>query len=98
MIAHVRASWSSLKQRYADLLAEYGKAAVAMWFAIFLITLSGFYVAIANGVDPDGLASQAGTLGGAYVATQATKPIRLVLTLLLTPPAVAAWHRLRPAT
>lgn len=95
MIDRARAGWSTLKSRYTELLAEFGQAALVVWFTIFAITWSGFYLAIRGGIDPEGLASQAGTMGGAYLATQATKPLRIGLTLVLTPPAVALWHRVR---
>ena len=96
MIEQIRTGWAGLKSRYADLIAEYGYAAFGVWFGIFFLTWAGFYVAITSGVDPDGMASQAGTIGGAYVATQATKPLRLVATIGLTPVAVRLWHRIRP--
>jgi hypothetical protein len=97
VIARVLEGWAQLKSRYADLVAQYGYAAFAVWFSLFLLTFAGFYVAISQGVDPSGAASQAGTIGGAYLATQATKPARIVATLALTPIAVRVWHRLRPS-
>ena len=86
---------SDWKARYQKVLEEYGAAAVATWFVLFLGTWFGFWVAIRSGVQVEGVAAGAGTVGGAYLATQLTKPVRIVLTAVLTPLMVGLWHRLR---
>ncbi|MFT4974392.1 MAG: hypothetical protein ACI8S6_000274 [Myxococcota bacterium] len=74
-----------LKQRLNALMEEYGRIAIFTWLTIFVLTLSSFVVAIKFGYTPDGAAGQSGIVVIAYVATQATKPIRIFATLALTP-------------
>jgi hypothetical protein len=93
-------SWRELRSRYERLLEEYGAAAVAVYFTLFFGTLFGFWIAITYGFEPEGWVAGTGTIGGAYLATKLTQPIRIGATLLLTPLVVSAWRRLRgqPAT
>jgi hypothetical protein len=95
VIERTKAGWADLKLRYQTLLTEYGYGAFGVWFTVFFATWFGFYVAIQNGMNLEGAAASAGTIGGAYVATQATKPIRLVITLVLTPVIVGGWRKFR---
>lgn len=75
-----------LKQRLNALMEEYGQIAIVTWLSIFAMTMVGFSVAIqVFGYQPDGAAGQGGILAIAYIATQATKPIRIAATLGLTP-------------
>ena len=75
----------SLKDRLKALLDEYGKIAIATYFAIFFLVLGGFALAIRVGVKVDSGAGTAGTLAAAWVATKLTQPLRILGTLLLTP-------------
>ena len=77
--------YEQLKDRWTETIAEYGMVAFGVWFAIFFLVLGGFTIAISNGVEIDGAMGNAGILGGAYAATQLTKPLRLMATLALTP-------------
>jgi hypothetical protein len=95
VIQKTKDSWASLKARYQQLLSDYGYGAFGVWFTIFLATWGGFYVGIQTGMELEGAAASAGTIGGAYVMTQATKPIRIVATLVLTPIVVGGWRRMR---
>lgn len=88
-------SWRELRSRYERLVEEYGWAAVVVYFTLFFGTWFGFWVAISYGFEPDGWVAGTGTIGGAYLATKLTQPIRIGATLVLTPLAVAAWRRLR---
>ena len=75
-----------LKQRLNSLMEEYGQIAIVTWLSIFAMTMLGFSVAIqVFGYQPEGTAGQTGILAIAYLATQATKPIRIIATLGLTP-------------
>ncbi|HJN75660.1 MAG TPA: DUF1279 domain-containing protein [Myxococcota bacterium] len=100
--------WRRLKKKLDDALRKYGPVAFVVWFSIFGLTLSGFYLALSNGVDLvamaqswgfDGaaVAAETGTIAIAYAATQLTKPIRIVLFLALTPPIAHWWARRRAA-
>ncbi len=89
--------FADLRARYDDLLAEYGQAALATYLTLFFGTWIGFWIAIKSGIEIDSAAGSAGTIGGAYIATKLTQPIRIGATLVLTPPIVGAWRRLRGA-
>jgi hypothetical protein len=53
------------------------------------LVLAGFAIAISAGFDVKDGPAGIGVLGGAWVATKLTQPLRIGATLLLTP-AVAA--------
>jgi len=72
-------------QRLKTLLAEYGTVALFTHLTIFALVFVGFSVAITAGFQPEGMASNVGTFGGAYIGTQITKPIRIAATIALTP-------------
>ncbi len=76
----------SLGERLKALLPEYGKIAVAVYFTIFGLVFLGFWIAIKAGVDAESTAGKAGTLAAAYGATKLSQPLRILATLLLTPP------------
>jgi hypothetical protein len=67
------------------LFDEYGKVAIATYFAIFFLVLGGFALAIQFGVKVESSAGTAGTLAAAWVATKLTQPLRILGTLVLTP-------------
>ncbi len=78
------------------LLARYGRLALITYFTVFALVFVGFYVAIAAGVQPEGVGAGMGTVGGAYLATKLTQPIRIGATLFLTPIIDALLRRFRP--
>jgi hypothetical protein len=80
-----------LKARLKKLYAVYGLAAVVTWFSLFFLVLAAFVIAIEYGSDAAG----GGKWLAAYVATEATKPIRIVATLVLTPFVAQAGRRIR---
>ena len=88
-------------ERLKRQLAEYGRIALGTYFAIFLLVLAGFAVALSQGIELASLdlggASGAGVFAGAYVATKLTQPVRIAATLALTP-LVAAVLRRTPRT
>jgi hypothetical protein len=83
------------REKLKSLLAEYGNVALATYFAIFLLTLAGFYIAISLGFKTEGTASGLGVLGAAYVATKLTTPLRIAGTLLATPLVAAVVRKVR---
>lgn len=95
MVERLRAGWAGMKGRWDDLLKEFGVVALAVHYTIFFATWFGFWLAIKQGVAIEGVAADAGTVGGSCVATQATKPVRLPLTLFLTPLVVGLYRRFR---
>jgi len=66
-------------------METYGWVAICVWFAIFGLTIGGFYIGIDRGLSVESGSGQTGALALAYVATQGTKPLRIVATLVLTP-------------
>jgi hypothetical protein len=84
------------------LFAEYGLAAVIVYFSIFFAVLFGAWAAISAGWQPTGALGNVGTFTAAYLVTKVTQPIRIGATLVLAPLAARAWERLygrrRPAT
>lgn len=71
--------------RLQALLEEYGSTALGTYFAIFALVLTGFAIAIRQGVQVESAQGSAGVLAGAWVATKLTQPLRIAATLLLTP-------------
>ena len=66
-------------------MAEYGQVAIGTYLTIFALSLAGFTIAIKVGFTPDSAAAQTGLIAAAYVATKAIQPLRILLTLALTP-------------
>jgi putative exporter of polyketide antibiotics len=72
-------------ERIKALLAEYGRLALATYFAVFALVFAGFGLAIALGMQVASAEGGAGVLGAAYVATKLTQPLRIAATMALTP-------------
>lgn len=81
-------------------LAEYGAIALVVYVTIWLSVWAGFAIAIAAGFDVDvgddsvG-AGTWGTILAAYVPTKLTQPLRIAVTLVVTPVVAAVWHKIR---
>lgn len=84
----------SFTDRLKKLFEDYGPVGFLVWWVIFAVVFAGFYVAIRKGYQPTSGAGGAGVLGVAYLATQATKPLRLAATLALTP-VIGRWWKAR---
>lgn len=85
----------TLTERLKALLAEYGPVAITLYFVIFGLVFAAFAVAISTGFDVEGAGQTTGLLAGAWVATKLTQPIRILVTLALTPLVAKGWDRLR---
>lgn len=94
-VARARGWWQRQSQKLKDHFAEYGSIAIVTYFVIFFATWAGFAIAIARGFSSDASASDASTIGAAWVATKTTQPLRILATLAVTPFVAAAWHRIR---
>ena len=66
-------------------MAEYGLIALGVYLSTFVIAMIGFSIAIMQGFEVEGDSSTAGILGAAWIATKLTQPIRIGVTLALTP-------------
>lgn len=67
------------------ILAQYGTIAMVVYLALHMIVLFAFYLAIKMGWTPQGIAGEAGIWTAAYILTKLTQPVRLGLTVLVTP-------------
>jgi FAM210A/B-like domain len=85
-------------------MAEYGVIAVIVYFTIFFATWIGAWAAIQRGVDLAALAARVGlssnrivaNLGAwtaAYIFTKILQPVRIGVTLLLTPVMARLYER-----
>jgi hypothetical protein len=79
----------SLKQRLSALFEEYGWIAIATYFTLSILTIIGFSVAIWTGFQPSSETGVLGVLIAGWALGKATLPIRIPITLALTP--VVAW-------
>ncbi len=82
-------------ERIKSLMAQYGRLALWIYFAIFALVFAGFAIAIRAGLSVEGATESAGTLAAAYVATKVTQPVRIAATFALTPVVAAVIRRLR---
>lgn len=83
------------KDKLQGLLQAYGPVVVGVWFGVFALTWGSFIAALmlgfdVGGAEVDGAGGWLSVVGGAYFATQLTKPARIAATLFLTP-LVARW-------
>ena len=88
-----------MRSSIKDLLAEYGRVALWVYFVIFAVVFAGSWMAIRMGWQPEGVAGGMGTLGAAWVATKLTQPLRIGATLVLTPLIAKLYEKMggRPA-
>lgn len=97
--------WKALQQRLKAHYAEYGSIAIVTYLSLFVLTWIGFTIAIRSGAElvfeadvEDLQGGQSGSIGTAYIATKATQPLRILVTIAITPFVAAAWNRLRGRT
>ena len=83
--------------RWKELIELYGSVAIGTYFAIFLLSIGGFWIAIRAGVDVGSSVAELGTLGAAWAATKLLQPVRIALSLVLTPPIAHLIGKRRPA-
>lgn len=84
-----------VRKTLKNILAEYGGVALVLYLAIFFVVLGGFWFAIRMGFRPAGTGGKVGTFAAAYIATKLTQPLRIGLTIVLTPLLARAWKRIR---
>jgi hypothetical protein len=95
-----------MRKTFNKLMAEYGAIAAIVYFTIFFATLFGAWVAIQRGVDLAALAARVGlsssgivaNLGAgtaAYIFTKLLQPVRIGLTVILTPLLARLYERTR---
>jgi hypothetical protein len=79
----------SLKERLRAHFAEYGRVAIYVYLFMSLATIAGFSIAIGMGVEPSSATGVLGVIGAGWLAAKATMPIRILITLGVTPPIAA---------
>jgi hypothetical protein len=95
-----------MRKTFKELLAEYGTVAVVVYFTIFFGVWVGAWAAIQRGVDlralaarvglsPNGTVANLGAWSAAYIFTKLLQPVRIGVTVLLTPLVVRLYERVR---
>ncbi len=79
----------TLKERLRAHFAEYGRVAIYVYLVMSLLTIAGFSIAIGAGVEPSTATGVLGVIGAGWLAAKATMPIRILITLAVTPPIAA---------
>jgi hypothetical protein len=85
----------TLKQRLTAHFNEYGQIAVVTYFTLSILTIIGFSIAIGIGTSPESTAGVFGVIAAGWVAAKATLPIRILITLAITPVVALVVNRLR---
>lgn len=89
------AAKASLKQRLSALFGEYGQIAIITYFALSMLAIIGFSIAIGIGWQPSTSTGVLGVILAGWVAAKATLPIRILVTLGLTPVVAFVVTRVR---
>ena len=82
-----------MTRRFKDILVEYGVVALVVHYVIFAAVLVGAYVAMRSGWQPTGRVASVGTWAAAYVVTKITQPVRIAVTLVVTPFVARLYER-----
>lgn len=83
-----------MRKTAEKMFAEYGAVAVVVYFAIFFLVLFGFWAAISFGWKPSSTTGTMGVWTAAYIATKLTQPLRIVVTLAITPLVAKIYDRM----
>jgi hypothetical protein len=93
-----RAAKPSLKQRLTAQFNEYGRVAIITYFTLSILTIIGFSIAIGLGVEPSSATGTFGVILAGWALAKATLPIRILITLGLTPVVALVVSRRRRVT
>lgn len=80
-----------MKKRLEKLLAEYGVIALVLHLTVMAIVVGGAYIGIRAGWTPKSATGKVGTWAAVYAVHLATKPLRIGLTIVLTPIVAKIW-------
>lgn len=78
-----------------QILAEYGPIAFGVYLVLFFAVFFGIYLAIYAGWAPDSVAGNASAWTAAYLLTKLTQPLRIGITVFVTPLIGRLWRRPR---
>ncbi|HET9622885.1 MAG TPA: hypothetical protein VFP84_16040 [Kofleriaceae bacterium] len=84
-----------LKERLSVLFADYGKIAIATYFTLSILAIIGFSVAVGLGYKPTTSTGVIGVIFTGWALAKATLPIRILITLGLTPMVAHVVRRFR---
>lgn len=87
----------SLKQRLSALFEDYGRIAIITYFTLSILAIIGFSIAIWTGVKPSSETGVLGVIIAGWALAKATLPIRILITLGLTPVVAFVVRRRRTA-
>jgi hypothetical protein len=75
----------SLKQRLTALFEDYGRIAIITYFTLSGLAIVGFSIAIWAGTEPSSATGVFGVIFAGWAAAKVTMPIRILITLAVTP-------------
>jgi hypothetical protein len=81
---------SGMRRTLKQVFTEYGAVALTLYLLIFFLVLGGVWVGLRAGWHPAGATGKAGTFAAAYIITKLTQPLRIGVTVVLTP-IVGRW-------
>ena|SRR5437762_10505752 len=81
-----------------EILVEYGAVAVVVYFTLFFVVWFGFWAAIRLGWEPTSAAGETGAWVASYLATKVTQPLRILVTLAITPFLAKLYERVTGRT
>ena len=85
----------TLKERLKAHFAEYGRVGIVVYLTCTLISIIIFAIAIGSGMEPSTATGVIGVIIASWLAAKVTIPIRIIVTLALTPPISALILRRR---
>ncbi len=86
----------TLKERLRAIIKDFPKIAIITYLVLSAIAITGFSIAIGIGAEPSTATGVIGVIGAGWLAAKVTVPLRILITLAVTPPIAALWHRIRP--
>src|SRR5689334_19269664 len=86
-------SFPTMRRTLKQIMAEYGAVAVVLYLVIFALVLCSAWVALRAGWAPSSVSGKASTFAAAYIITKLTQPIRIGVTVALTPFVARIYER-----
>jgi hypothetical protein len=84
-----------LKERLTELFSKYGTIAVITYFTLSILAIIGFSIAVGLGYKPTTSTGVIGVIFTGWALAKATLPIRILITLGLTPMVAHVVKRFR---
>lgn len=97
-VAPVAPPRRSLRQRLEAMIEQYGRIAIAVYLVLSITAIVGFSIAIGVGLEPSSATGVLGVIGAGWAAAKLTMPIRILITLAVTPGIAVLVNRRQRAT